>query len=75
MATDSNLARDGSHQGRGRIVDGRSCGERAEWPSKGIPKGGTQVLALCATLGQLDYLTALLLQQHGEQSTLRKCER
>jgi hypothetical protein len=65
MAIDSNLARDGSDQAPGRIDGGRSCGERAEWPSEGTPKGGTQMLAVCATPGQLDYLTALLFQQHG----------
>jgi hypothetical protein len=30
------------------------------------------MLAFCATPGRLDCLTALLFQQHGKQSTLRK---
>jgi len=30
------------------------------------------VLAVCATLGQLDYFAALVFQQHDEQSALRK---
>ena len=54
------------------VVDERSCRERAVRPSEGIPKGGTNVLALCATPGQLDYFVALALQQHGKQSALRK---
>jgi len=45
---------------------------RAVWPSEGIPKGGTHVLAVCTTLGQPDYFAALALQQHGKQSALRK---
>ena len=48
------------------------AGERTKWPSEGIPKGGTQVLAVCVTPGQLDDCVALALQQHGEQSALRK---
>jgi hypothetical protein len=33
------------------------------------------MLALCATLGRLDCLPALLFQQHGKQSALRKGQR
>jgi hypothetical protein len=33
------------------------------------------VLAVCATPGQLDYFTALVFQQYGEQSTLCKGQR
>jgi hypothetical protein len=40
--------------------------------SEGTPKGGTHVLALCATQGQLSYFVVLALQQHGQQSALRK---
>ena len=54
------------------VVDERSCRERTKWPSEGLPKGGTQVLAVCVTPGQLDDCVALALQQHGEQSALRK---
>ena len=35
-------------------------------------KGGTQLAAVCATLGQLDHFVALALQQHGQQSALGK---
>jgi hypothetical protein len=69
---DSSLARDGSDKGLGRIADESSRCERAVRPSEGIPKGGTHVLAVCTTLGQLDDCVALALQQHGEQSALRK---
>jgi hypothetical protein len=69
---DSSAARGGSDKGPGRIADDRLRRERAVRPSEGIPKGGTHVLALCATLGQPDYFAALALQQHGEQSALRK---
>ena len=72
LVKDSRVTRDGSDKGLGRIVDQRWGRERAVRPSEGIPKGGTHVPALCATPGQLDYFVALALQQHGEQSALRK---
>jgi hypothetical protein len=75
MAIDSNLARDGSLQRLGRIVDAGSRPKYAEWPSEGAPKGGTEMLALCATTGQLDHFTALLFQQDSKQPTLRKGQR
>ena len=53
------------------VVDERSCRERTKWPSEGLPKGGTHVLAVCVTI-QLDDCVALALQQHGQQSALRK---
>ena len=53
------------------VVDERSRRERTKWPSEGLPKGGTHVLAVCVTV-QLDDCVALALQQHGEQSALRK---
>jgi len=68
LVKDSRVTRDGSD----KIVDQRWRRERAVRPSERIPKGGTNVLALCATPGQLDYFVALALQQHGEQSALRK---
>jgi hypothetical protein len=68
----SSAARDGAHQGPGGIVDERSCRQRTEWPSEGIPKGGTQVLAVCVTPGQLDYFVVLTLHQYGQQSALCK---
>ena len=69
---DSSAAQDGSDKGLGRITGERWRRERAVRPSEGIPKGDTHVLAVCATLGQLDYFVALALQQHGEQSALCK---
>jgi hypothetical protein len=41
-------------------------------PSEVTPQDGARVLALCATPGHLDYFVALALQQHGQQSALRK---
>ena len=41
-------------------------------PSEGIPKSGMHALAVCTTPGQLEYSVALALQQHGQQSALRK---
>jgi hypothetical protein len=64
------VARDGSDKGLRRIVDEGWRPERAVRPGEGIPKGGTHVLAVCTTLGQLDYFVTLALQQHGEQSAL-----
>jgi len=72
LLNDSSVARDGSDKGLGGIVDQPWRRERAERPSEGTPKGGTRVLAVRATPGQLDYFVALALQQHGEQSALRK---
>jgi len=72
LVKDSSVPGDGSHNGFGGIIDERSCRERTKWPSEGLPKGGTQVLAVCVTPSQLDDCVALALQQHGEQSALRK---
>jgi hypothetical protein len=66
LVKDSRVTRDGSDKGLGKIVDQRWRRERAVRPSEGIPKGGTNVLTLCATAGRLDYFVALALQQHGE---------
>jgi hypothetical protein len=40
-----------------------------------IPKDGTHLLAACATPGRLDQFSVLALQQHGQQSALRKGRR
>jgi hypothetical protein len=75
LVKDLSVARDGADQGLGGIVDGRWCSECAARPSEGIPNGGTQVLAVCAAPGELDYFATLALQQHGEQSALRNGRR
>jgi hypothetical protein len=62
----------GSHNGLGGIVEQHWPRARAPRPSKCIPKSGTHALALCTASGQLEYFAALALQQHGEQSALRK---
>jgi len=72
LVKDSSVTRNSSDKGLGRIPDEGWRRERAVRPSERIPKGGTNVLALCATPGQLDYFVALALQQHGEQSALHK---
>jgi hypothetical protein len=59
-------------QVRGRPVDQLWRCERAPCPSEGIPKSGMHALAVCTTPGQLEYSVALALQQHGQQSALRK---
>jgi hypothetical protein len=69
---DSSAAGDGSNKGFGGIVDQPRRRERAVRPSERIPKGGTHVLAVCAAPGHLEYFVALVLQQYGQQSTLRK---
>ncbi len=46
--------------------------ERAPCPSEDIPKSGMHALAVCAAPGQLECSVALALQQHGQQSALRK---
>jgi hypothetical protein len=72
LVKDSRVTRNSSDKALGRIPDEGWRRERAVRPSEGIPKGGTNVLTLCATPGQLDYFVALALQQHGEQPALRK---
>jgi hypothetical protein len=72
LVKDSSATRDGSDKWLGRIADERSRRERAVRPSEGIPKGGTHLLAVCATPGQLEYFVALALQQQGQRSALRK---
>jgi len=72
LVKDSSATRDSSDKRLGRIADERWRRERAVGPSEGIPNGGAHVPAACAAPGQLDYLVALTLQQHGEQSALRK---
>jgi hypothetical protein len=72
LVKDSRVTQNSSDKGLGRIPDEGWRRERAVRPSEGIPKGGTNVLTLCATPGQLDYFVALALQQHGEQPALRK---
>jgi len=52
------------------VVDEHSCLKRTKWPSEGLPKRGTQVLAVCVTPGQLDDCVALASQQDSEQSVL-----
>jgi hypothetical protein len=41
-------------------------------PTEDTPKDCTRLLALCSTPGQLNHFVALALQQHGQQSALRK---
>ena len=72
LVKDSSVARDGSDNGLDGIAHEPWRRERAVRPSKGIPKGGTHVLAVCVTPGQLDDRVALALQQDGEQSALRE---
>jgi len=72
LVKDSSAARDGSDKGLGGIADERSRRERTVRPGKRIPNGGTHMLAVCTTAGQLDYFETLALQQYGEQSALRK---
>jgi len=72
LVKDSSVTRDSSDNGLGGIADQRWRRESAVRPSDGIPNGHAQVVALCATPGQLDHFVALALQQHGEQSALRK---
>ena len=72
LVKDSSAARDGSDKGLGAIVDERWRRERAPRPSERTPKGGTQVLAVRATPGHLDYFIALAFQQNREHSALRK---
>ena len=72
---DSCVVRDGSHQRLGGTGDKPWCRECAPRLSKGTPKDGTHLPAVCATSGQLDHFAALALQQLGEQPALRKGRR
>ena len=47
----------------------RECSPNAntrQQPSERAQKGGTQLAAVCTTLGQLDHFVVLALQQHGQ---------
>jgi hypothetical protein len=72
LVKDSSARADNSQKGFAGMADGHGRRKSAPRPSEDIPKVGTHVLALCATRGQLDYFVALALQQHGQQSGLRK---
>jgi hypothetical protein len=72
LVKDLSVPRDRSPKGSAKSSTSVGALSARQQPSEGIPKGGTHVLALCATPGQLDYFIALALQQHGEQSALRK---
>jgi hypothetical protein len=72
LVKDSSVARDGSHNGFGGIVDEPWRRERAPRPSEGISKSRTYTLTVCTTPSQLDYFVALALQQDSEQSALRE---
>jgi hypothetical protein len=72
LVKDSSAPGDGSDKGFGGIVDQGWRRKRAVRPSEGTPKSGTHLLAVRATPGQLDYFVALVLQQHGQHSALRK---
>jgi len=72
LVKDSSVTRDSSDKRLGRITDERWRRQRAVWPSESIPEGGAHVLAACAMPGQLGYFVVLALQQHGQQSALRK---
>jgi len=47
--------------------------EREPCPSEGIPKSGVYALAVCTLPSQLENFMSLALQQHCQQSALRKC--
>jgi len=66
------VAPEGSHNGLGGIVDQLWCRERAERPGERAPKGGAHVRTVRAAPGQLEYFVALAMQQHSQQSALRK---
>ncbi len=72
LVKDPSATRDSFDEGLGGFVDQRWRRERTMPPNEGIPKGGTHLLALGVSPGQLDCFVALVLQQHGEQSALRK---
>ena len=74
LVKDSSAARDVSNKGLGGILDQAWRREGAPRPSEGTPKGGTHVLAVCVTPGQLDDCVALASQQDSEQSALRERE-
>jgi hypothetical protein len=62
----------GCPNGHSGIVERLWCRQGTPQPSEDTPNGGTQVLAVCTPPGQLEFLVALALKQHGQQATLRK---
>jgi hypothetical protein len=69
---DSSAARDDHRKRSAESSTNDGVVSAGQQPSKVIPQDGTSVLAVCATPGQLDYFVVLTLQQHGQQSALRK---
>jgi len=59
---DLSVPREGSDNGLGGIADEPWRREGPPRPTEGTPKGGTHVLAVCVTPGQLDDGVALALQ-------------
>jgi hypothetical protein len=61
LVKDSSVPRTGFHNGFGGIIDEGWRRERAPRLSESVPKGSTQVLAVCTAPGQLEYCVALAL--------------
>ena len=66
LVKDSSAPRKGSPKALAESSTTGGAVRARQQPRENTPKGGTQLLAVCATLGQLDDCVALALQQHGE---------
>jgi hypothetical protein len=72
LVKDSSVPRNGSSKASAESSTSGGTVSARRQPREDTPKGGTQLLAVCATPGQLDHFAALMLQQHGQQSALGK---
>jgi hypothetical protein len=69
---DSSVPRNASSKASAESSTSDGAMSARRQPREATPKGGTQLLAVCATPGQLDHFAALVLQQRAKQSALRK---
>ena len=71
-AKDSRMPRECPSNASVERSTSHSGANTRQQPSECARKGRTRLVAVCATLGQLDQFLALALQQHGQQSALGK---
>ena len=72
LVKDSCVARNAFFKASAEWSTSDAAVSACQKPIEGTPKDRTRLLAVCSTPGQLNHFVALALQQHGQQSALRK---
>jgi hypothetical protein len=72
LGEDSSLPRNAFSEASAERSNSDGAVSERQQPIQPVPKGRTRLLAVCSTPGQLNHFVALALQQHGQQSALRK---